>query len=433
LKTTTIGIDFGTTNSSIARVTDSGDVELARFPTVGGSTESFRSLLYLESLVENGRRSIASWTGPEGIERYLAADHKGRLIQSLKSYLSSRSLTSTDVFGRRRTLESLIATMLRDLRSRAEAQFGIEIRAAVVGRPVHFVGATAEEDDALAERRLRESFQLAGYDEVTFEMEPVAAAHYYESTLDHDELILIGDFGGGTSDFSLVRVGPTVRGRGRTPADLLGNAGVGIAGDDFDAKLIRHLVSPALGAGTDLRSMDKILPVPAWPYFSLERWHHLSLLRRPDVLSLLTNVRAHALEPEKIGAFLALIDEELGYHLHQAVQKVKSALSSRETAEFQFACGTVRLDATVQRADFEEWISDERQRIENCIDGLLSSAGLSPGDVDRVFLTGGTSFVPAVKRIFESRFGADRLRAGNEFTSVARGLALKSDAATERN
>jgi hypothetical chaperone protein len=428
MSTPAIGIDFGTTNSSIARVTPAGDVELARFPFRGGTTESFRSLLYLEPVSEGGRRRVASWTGPEGIERYLAADPKGRLIQSLKSYLSSRSLTSTDVFGRRRTLESLIATMLQDLRTRAEEQFGVEIRSAVVGRPVHFVGADTAEDDALAETRLRESFRIAGYEDVAFELEPVAAAHYYESTLDHDELILIGDFGGGTSDFSLVHVGPTIRGRGRTASDLLGNAGVGIAGDDFDAKLIRHLVSPALGFGTDLRSMDKVLPVPAWPYFSLERWHHLSLLRRPDVLSLLTNVRAHALEPEKIDAFLALIDEELGYHLHRSVQKVKSLLSDHAVASFQFACGSVTLEATVERFAFEEWIAGELSRIETCVDTLLRSASVAPGDVDRVFLTGGTSFVPAVKRIFETRFGADRIRAGNEFTSVARGLALKAAA-----
>jgi hypothetical chaperone protein len=433
MSTPAIGIDFGTTNSSIARVTPAGDVELARFPFRGGATESFRSLLYLEPVTEGGRRSVASWTGPEGIERYLAADPKGRLIQSLKSYLSSRSLTSTDVFGRRRTLESLIATMLQDLRTRAEEQFGVEIRAAVVGRPVHFVGADTAEDDALAETRLRESFRIAGYEDVAFELEPVAAAHYYESTLDHDELILIGDFGGGTSDFSLVHVGPTIRSRGRTASDLLGNAGVGIAGDDFDAKLIRHLVSPALGFGTDLRSMDKVLPVPAWPYFSLERWHHLSLLRRPDVLSLLTNVRAHALEPERIDAFLALIDEELGYHLHRAVQKVKSLLSDHAVASFQFACGSVTLEATVERGAFEEWIAGELSRIETCVDTLLRSSGVEPGDVDRVFLTGGTSFVPAVKRIFETRFGADRIRAGNEFTSVARGLALKAAAGQGRD
>ena len=421
-----VGIDFGTTNSSIARATREGEVELLRFQSQAGPTDSYRSLLYLEQLKEDGRLTIAGWSGPEGIERYLAADNKGRLVQSLKSYLSSRSLKSTDVFGRRRTLESLIAQILKDLRVKAEAQFGTPVRTAVVGRPVHFVGAETAEDDALAEARLRESFQIAGYDDVVFEMEPVAAAHYYESTLDHDELILIGDFGGGTSDFSLVRVGPTIRARGRTPADLLGNAGVGVAGDDFDAKLIRHLVSPELGAGTTLRSMDKVLPVPVWPYISLERWHHLSLLRRPDVISMLENVRAHADEPAKIDAFLHLIDEELGYHLHRAVQKTKSELSAGDAAAFEFYCGSKRLAATVERPAFEEWVAEDLARIEGCVDGLFGTTGVAPGDVDRVFLTGGTSFVPAVRRIFESRFGAERIRAGNEFTSVARGLALKA-------
>ena len=136
--------------------------------------------------------------------------------------------------------------------------FGTPVSRAVVGRPVRFVGAETEEDDRTAETRLKKAFQLAGYDSIQFELEPIAAADYYESTLQPDELILIGDFGGGTSDFSLMRVGPTIRRRGRTPADLLGNAGVGVAGDSFDAKLIRHLVSPALGAGTDVRSMKRL-------------------------------------------------------------------------------------------------------------------------------------------------------------------------------
>jgi hypothetical chaperone protein len=426
MSATYVGIDFGTTNSSVARVSSSGAVELARFISAAGPTESSRSLLYLERPEGNGRAPIASWTGPEAIERYLAADPKGRLIQSLKSYLSSRSLQSTDVFGRRRTLESLIAQILRDLRTRAEAQFGTPIRAAVVGRPVHFVGASGADEDALAEGRLRESFLAAGYEDVVFEMEPVAAAAYYESTLDHDELILIGDFGGGTSDFSLVRVGPTIRARGRQPKDLLGNAGVGIAGDDFDAKLIRHLVSPALGAGTELRSMDKVLSVPMWPYLSLERWHHLSLLKRPEVLSMLNNVRAQALAPSKIDTFIHLIDEDLGYHLHRAVQKTKSDLSAQDDAEFQFHCGRERLETRVRRADFETWIAEELSLIETCVDGLLASSGVARMDVDRVFLTGGTSFVPAVRALFETRFGAERIRAGNEFTSVAQGLALKA-------
>ncbi len=423
-----IGIDFGTTNSSIACADRSGEVQLATFPYLGSLTDSYRSLLYLQRTKVGGANTLKSWTGPEGIEQYLSADVKGRLIQSLKSFLSSRNLHSTEVFGRRHTIEDLIARILRDLREKAEHQFGIGIRSAVVGRPVHFVGAETQEDDVYAEDRLRLAFESAGYESVGFEMEPVAASHYYESTLDHDELILIGDFGGGTSDFSLVHVGPTVRQRGRESVSgrIVGNAGVGIAGDAFDAKIIRHLVSPALGAGSQLRSLGKILTVPNWVYIRLEHWHHLSLLRGREVLAMLTGVRAQSLEPEKIGALIHFIKEDLGFHLHRAVQKVKSDLSNAPKATFQFSDGFVDLEAAVNRATFEEWISEELEKIAGCVDSLLTSSGVLPKDVDMVFLTGGSSFVPAVRRIFETRFGKQRIRGGNEFTSVARGLALKA-------
>ena len=421
-----IGIDFGTTNSSIAFAGCSDEIQLARFPYLGGVTDAYRSLLYLQQMKEGGANVLKSWTGPEGIEHYLSAETKGRLIQSLKSFLSSRTLHGTEVFGRRYTLEDLIAKILRDLREKAEHQFGAKIRSAVVGRPVHFVGAENQEDDRYAEDRLRLAFHSAGYESVEFEMEPVAAAYYYESTLDHDELILIGDFGGGTSDFSLVHVGPAVRRRGRVSSDIVGNAGVGIAGDSFDARIIRNLVSPSLGAGSQLRSLGKTLTVPNWVYIRLERWHHLSLLRGREVLNMLRGVHAQSLEPEKIGALLHFIKEDLGFHLHRAVQKVKCDLSNHAAATFQFSDGFVDLKAAVERRSFEEWISEELGRIGACVDSLLSSSGVQPQDVDMVFLTGGSSFVPAVRRIFEARFGEKRIRGGNEFTSVARGLALKA-------
>ncbi len=421
-----VGIDFGTTNSSIAMITPAGDVQLATFPVAAGLTDAYRSLLYLEQVKERGATIVHSWTGPEGIERYLSADHPGRLIQSLKSFLSSRSLTTTDVFGKRRTLEELISRIIKDLREKAEDQFGAKISRAVVGRPVHFVGSEKESDNQYAETRLREAFRLGGFEAVYFEMEPVAAAHYYESTLDHDELILIGDFGGGTSDFSLVKVGPSIRERGRRPEDLLGNSGVGLAGDAFDAKIIKHLVSPALGAGTEIRSVDKILPVPTWVYSKLERWHHLSFLKARETMQMLRSVRAQAFHPDKIDALLHLVEEDLGYQLHRAVQKTKCDLSSQSSASFHFVDGAVELDFEVQRDDFDGWITEELSRIETCVDGLLNRCSVDPRAVDMVFLTGGTSFVPAVRRIFESRFGAERIRAGNEFTSVARGLALKA-------
>ncbi len=428
-----IGIDFGTTNSSIARATGGASttggltVELVRFPRQGGETESFRSVLYMERVRQAGHLRMGSWTGPAAIEHYLDAEKKGRLVQSLKSYLSSANLTGTEILGRHFSFENLIARILTDLRLNAERQFGFEIRSATVGRPVRFVGAETEADDDFAEGRLAAAFEHAGFEHVDFCMEPVAAAYAYEATLDHDELILIGDFGGGTSDFSLLRVGPGVRKRGRRADDLLGNAGLGLAGDAFDARIVRKLVSPALGAGTLLNPASKMLPaVPAWIYANLERWHYLSFLRTRNVTEILKSARARAMEPEKIEALMTLIDEDLGFQLHQAVQRLKYELSSEQAAEFRFNDGSLELRRRVTRGEFEGWIEDDLEAIRGSVESLFKTTGVGLGEVDRVFLTGGTSFVPAVRAIFEKRFGAERVRSGNEFTSVARGLALRA-------
>jgi hypothetical chaperone protein len=418
-----VGIDFGTTNSSIALVTPDARVQLAQFSFLERLTDSYRSLLYFERSQPHGARGIHCWTGPDGIERYLAAETKGRLIQSLKSFLSSRDLQTTNVLGRTRSIEQLIARILSDLRAAASQQFGFEVRSATVGRPVTFVGAANEDDNVHAESRLAEAFAIAGFEQVRFELEPVAAASYYESTLDHDELILIGDFGGGTSDFSLIHVGPGIRQRGEDSARLLGTAGVGLAGDAFDAQIVKHLVSPALGAGTEQRSMGRLLAVPAWPYASLERWHHLSLLKTNEVLAMLDTIKFQAEQPEAIEALIHLVKHDLGYQLHQAVQQVKCELSEAQQAAFHFSDGALTLEAIVQRPDFERWISPELSQLETCVDSLLRQCAVSAAEVDAVFLTGGSSFVPAVRRLFSSRFGEARIRSGHEFTSVAMGLA----------
>jgi hypothetical chaperone protein len=425
------GIDFGTTNSSIAISRGGGQTELVAFPTAGGgSAFSYRSVLYMDQLKAAGNARIHSWTGPAAIAQYLADSEKGRFMQSLKSHLASRNLTGTAIFGRHYALETLISRILADLRLHAERQLGEPVRDVMIGRPVRFVGAESEADDAFALGRLRHALELAGYEAVEFEMEPIAAAYAYGSTLDHDELILIGDFGGGTSDFSLITAGPGVRERGRRPGDLLGSMGLGLAGDAFDARIIRKLVSPALGADSMARSVKKILPaVPAWIYANLERWHYLSFLRTREVTELLKSAHARALEPEKIEALMNLIQEDLGYQLHQAVQRVKMELSERETAQFRFQDGSMDLNIAVTRAAFEAMIADQLTAIESCVSGLFASTSVEMGEVDRVFLTGGSSFVPAVRRIFESRFGAERVRSGEAFTSVARGLALRAEEA----
>lgn len=419
-----VGLDFGTTNSSIALANPDG-VQVLAFPFSGGVTESYRSLLYLHRLREGHRSTIKSWSGPAGITEYLQSDEKGRLVQSLKSFLSSRSLQTTEVFGRRMKLEDLIARILRDILEAAREGFGEISRHAVVGRPVRFVGADSEVDDEYAVGRLKAALLAAGFEDVRFEFEPVAAAYHYENGLDHEEVVLIGDFGGGTSDFSLLRVGPSLRASG-VPRRVIGNEGVGIAGDSFDARIVRHLVSPALGAGSEWKSGDKLLPVPNWVYFKLERWHHLSFLKSADTLNMLQSVAVQAVERERIQALIYLVQHDLGYQLHRAVQRTKVELSASDEARFDFVDGDVELHERVKRRDFEEWIGEEIALIESSIERLLKKTGAAPSDVDVVFLTGGSSFVPAVRRIFENRFGASKIRSGGEFTSVARGLALKA-------
>ena len=419
-----IGFDFGTTNSSIAIANPEvpGETRLATFPFAGALTESFRSVLYLEQHKQAGRTTVKSWTGPQAIEHYLDADPKGRLVQSLKSFLSSRTLLATEVFGKSVALEELISKMLRDIRTAAEDQFGFPIRSAVVGRPVRFVGADSEADSEFAVTRLQTALLKAGFEEVSFELEPAGAAYFYESTLDHEELIFIGDFGGGTSDFSVLRVGPGMRDRKRA---ILSNDGVGLAGDAFDARLVRNVVSPVLGAGTSMRSgVDKVLPVPNWVYMKLERWHHLSFLKSKETLDMLETVKRQAFEPGGIEGLLHLVRGDLGYYLHQSVQKAKADLSHHEMTILKYSDGIVEINEPVKREDFERWIAPELAEIERAVDRALRTAGCDRGDIERVFLTGGTSFVPAVRRIFEARFGEKKIRAGNEFTSVARGLAL---------
>ena len=175
-----------------------------------------------------------------------------------------------------------------------------------------------------------------------------------------------------------------------------------------------------------MRSLGKTLPVPSWPYARLERWHHVSFLKTRDTLNMLKNIAAQAEEPRQIEALLEIIEEDLGYELHQAVQALKYQLSNATEARFHFQHIDIDIRARVTRAQFESWIADELEEIRTCVDRVVRTAGIDRRDVDRVFLTGGTSFVPAVRQIFSERFGTDRIQTGGEFTSVARGLALRA-------
>jgi hypothetical chaperone protein len=424
-----LGLDFGTTNSAVGMATADGASRLAEFGAPGRRATTFRSVLHFSAVDRKPNRRPEPSAGPYAIDSYRDEGAGGRFLQSLKSHLASRHLTETFVFGWKYGLEDLVALILTELRTAARTQLGDPGERVLLGRPVHFAagpeGHVDVAGDARALARLEAAALQAGFSEVAFELEPVAAAYEYERSLDHDELVLIGDFGGGTSDFCLVRLGPDARRAGDRTQSILGIDGVPIAGGSFDGRIVRAVVAPRLGLGSLRRSEHgKTLPVPAWIYARLERWEDVSFLATPATFDTLKQIRFQAVEPSKIDSLIKLVEDDLGYLLYEAVERTKLALSDDEVAPFSFTELPRRIVQDVRRDDFERWLAPDLERLAGCVDRLLERCGVAPGEVDRVFLTGGSSLVPCVRKLFVDRFGADRLRGGEELTTVARGLAL---------
>ena len=407
-----IGVDFGTTNSVVAILQPDGRVETARFAVGQAELDVFRSVLCFWA--ERGAFRHAA--GPLAIDAYLEDPLASRLIMSMKSYLAQRSFGETRIFGRSFNLESLVALLLGDLfGDGGPALAGARL---IAGRPVRFAGEAP--DDALAETRLRAAYAQAGWNDIGFALEPEAAGYRFASTLQGAATVLVGDFGGGTSDFSVLRFEPGAAHR----VTALGHAGIGIAGDSFDYRIIDHVVSPLLGRNDNYTVMGKPLPIPPAWFTGFARWHRLSLLRAPKILADIAEVARTADHPERLRHLISLIEEEAGYALYRAVSGVKAALSRAPRATLQFRHEDFRVEAAIDRVDFEAWIAPDLARLGTAVDQALAGAGLPPERIDRVFLTGGTSLVPAVRRLFEDRFGPAKLAGGGEFVSVAEGLAL---------
>jgi hypothetical chaperone protein len=408
-----IGIDFGTTNSVVAIVLPDGSVVSKRFTLGATELDVFRTVLCFWSETDHGRHQLRHAAGPAAIEAYLDDPMDSRLIMSMKTYLAQRSFTQTRVFGRTFTMEEMIAVFLRAL-------LGDEFKDAhiISGRPVRFAGDFA--DDEFGEARLRAAYSAAGFPEIDVALEPEAAGYRFTRTLSKPETVLIGDFGGGTSDFSLIQFVPG----DANPVRSLGHSGIGIAGDSFDYRIVDHAISPLLGKGDTYNVMGTDLPIPVQYFSGFARWHRLSLMRTPRVLRDIEDVARTSQHPERLRHLISLINDEVGYPLYQAVGAVKAELSKGTSAHLQFVHKDFSIDRIITRDEFESWIAQDLKRIASTVDKVVQQASLDASKIDRVFLTGGTSFVPAVRRIFTSRFGGEKISSGGEFVSVAEGLAL---------
>ena len=412
-----VGIDFGTTNSVVARTAGDGTVHLAEFAAPDAVTAVFRSALcfWQEDAVRGG---LAHEAGPWAIAEFLGFPQGSRFLQSFKSVAASTTFEHAQIFTKRLRFEDLGRVFLDHLTAHAGDALKHLPERIVVGRPVRYVGARP--DPALAAARYGAMFAGLGR-EIHYVYEPLGAAYGFASRLSDPATLLVADFGGGTSDFSVVRVEAPDAPRRCIP---LASAGVGIAGDRFDYRIMDKLVLPLLGKGGTYRSFDKVLEIPPGHFADFSDWSRLALMRNKRTLDQLGKLRHAATDPAAIDRMIAVVEHELGYGLYEAIGAVKRALSGQTHAPFTFEGEGLSVSADVSRADFERWIAPDLAELDEGVDRVLARAGLGADQIDHVFLTGGSSLIPAVRALFERRFGTGRLASGDELTSIAHGLAL---------
>ena len=410
-----LGIDFGTTNSAVA-VADSDGV-----PRI------------LELIPGEAIQRTVIHCDPDGVVRFGNAayrsyeehDLQGRFLRSLKAFLPQE--VSRLTLGRERLdFPQIIGYYLRFLLERAEAVTGRRPSEIVMGRPVRF--HAQPEKHAFAIKQLEQAIAFAGITDFRLQMEPVAAAHLYERSLDAERLVLVGDFGGGTSDFAILRVGPQRLGQDRAE-DVLGTSGVAKAGDALDGRFMEAFLMPYFGRGAQFRKRYT---------GDLETWNHIVTrdikklydvhrLRTPTLQTQLDRIEDRMVDPVIIRRLRRLIFDDLGFPMAWAIEATKREFSTSESTTFRFMeFYSKKMDIVreVSRDTFAAESAEILAEYDGAIDEVLDVAGLTVADIDEVFLTGGTSQLPFVHGIFAARFGADRLRHADAFSSVCAGLAL---------
>jgi hypothetical chaperone protein len=422
-----VAIDFGTSNSAVALPRPEGGVRLIDLEP--GHPTMPTAVFYradtpphqLEPERLYGRAAVAAYV--EGVD--------GRLMRSMKSILGSSLLDQgTDIGGGRAVkYRDVVVGYLRRLKALAEAEAGHAIERAVLGRPVFFVDDEPARD-AQAHAALEAAARQAGFTELQFQFEPIAAALDYEQAVDSERLVLVADIGGGTSDFSLVRVGPARRGRPQRRDDILANHGVHLAGTDFDRHVELACILPLLG----YRAMRPAKPgeppreVPSGVYFDLATWHLINTVYAPSRLAELRSMKGWYAEPRHHARLLTTVEEKLGHGLAAAAERAKIDVALHGQAVVDLDVLEAGLQSTLQEVEAAAALETDLQKIVLAAVETARQAGVTPAQVQTLYFTGGsTGLTPLVDRISAHFPGAERVR-GDRFASVAQGLGLHARA-----
>ncbi|SDS83029.1 hypothetical chaperone protein [Mucilaginibacter mallensis] len=408
------GIDFGTTNSVLAIY----DEEAGALH----STVMIPSLIYFYQ--QAGPGSTPNYVaGETAITAYLADGMRGRFIKSVKQILSKSSFTETRIQNKRYNAADLVAIILKELKARADQVTGQDCRKAVIGRPVFFDDDDVQKD-TLAQTRLSKAAALAGFDEVRFQFEPIGAAFAYEQTLAKKENVLVADLGGGTTDFTYLVLDPEKVGNQDRKNDMMASGGIYIGGDSFDSAFMWEKGTPYFGKYTQYEATPgKILTVPKSLFVNICSWEQMNFFNGPRIKKDIDDYYYFSGRDPRFKNLVTLIENNLGYSVFQAIEQTKIALSAKDKALFGYDQMGISIDEEITLPAYEQLIAKDVARIADYLEEFMRQNGIRPENIDSLFLTGGTSMVGSIQKLFQSRFPHVNLNSADNFQSVAKGLA----------
>lgn len=406
------GLDFGTSNTTLGTLV--GRAPILAELEAGQAT--IPSAIFYE-------RDGAVLIGRKAIEAYVEGA-PGRLMRSLKSVLGTALIDETTKVGRERTsFRDVIAYYLRVVKRRAEQAVGHELRYVVHGRPVHFID-NASEADRRAEQTLRDIAREIGFEEVTFQFEPIAAALDYERGISEEQIALIADIGGGTSDFSIVRLSPERHRKTDRKLDILANDGVRIGGTDFDRQLSLGVIMPLLGYGSEMKRAG--LDAPSSYFHDLATWSSINSVYDQKVMTQVRQVRYEAAQPELFDRLVRVIEEQRGHALAMEVEDAKISLSDNRQIEVSLDWVEPSLGVAIKRSDLVNHTGQLAMRIAARIETCLAQARLTSEDIDVIFLTGGSVQLAHVRSAIVKMIPAARVIEGDTFGAVGKGLTIEA-------
>ena len=414
------GIDFGTTNSAVSVLDENIIPQQIRFEK---NKETIPTAIFFPE--EAIRHPIF---GSQAIEEYISGA-SGRFMRSIKRILGTDLMSlKTEVNDVYLSYEDIISYFIKYLKDKAESQINTSLDKVVLGRPVHFQDY-APEADKKAESFLRHVAINAGFKEVHFQYEPLAAAYSHEQQLDKEKLACVADIGGGTSDFSIIRLGPEHQKQIERQKDILANTGVRIGGNDFDRDLAIKCFMPEFGYGTMLKPNPyngRILPVPFTPYTMLSEWSSINNLYTYKEKKNIEKIYEESAEPQKVGVLREIVRRELGHTLLNNIENGKIALTnqSKVTTELNFLSCPTKIE--LENKNFEESIKSNTQKIIKAMNECMLKAGVDYNDIELVILTGGSTEIPYVKKEICRLFSHAAISEAGKFSSVSEGLGVRA-------